>query len=157
MIDGFVRTNPDKVPYVKQIIISIGTNDIKFFRKDNGLNKRATPGNMNVFYKPLTNIVKSLRYYFGKGVHICFQSVLPMRVMYTYTCENFLGFNDILQSICKEMGCLYLDWFKLFLNEDSTDYNKALYCDCFHLNRAGYNLLHKCLKWAIDCDRYYQH
>ena len=154
MVECFARTNPEKVPFVKQVIISMGTNDIKYLRKDNGRNNMATPGDMNIFYKPLVNIIKSLRYYFGRNVKICFQSVLPMRAMYTYTCPNFLNFNCLLQSICAEMGCLYLDWFKLFLNDDSSDYNKALFSDWFHLNRAGYSLLHKCLKWAIDCDRY---
>ena len=60
----------------------MGTNNIKYFRKDNAMDKRATPGNTTIFYKSLINIIKSLRYHFGKGVHIYFQSVLLMKAMY---------------------------------------------------------------------------
>ena len=48
----------------------------------------------------------------------------------------------------------YLDWFAMYLNSDHSDFNKALYSDSVHLNKAGYNLLHRCLKTAVDCDRY---
>ena len=154
MLNTFVDTNHNKVPFVTQIILSLGTNDIKYFRRENGRNKCATPGNMRVFYKPLTNLIKSIRYFFGNNVKICMQSVLPMRAQYTYTCANVLNFNSLLKSICNELDCFYLDWMHLFVNEDASDYNKRMFSDFCHLNRFGYDLLHRCLKSAVDGDRY---
>ena len=77
-----------------------------------------------------------------------------MRAMYTYTCANFINYNKLLLSICREMGCFYLDWFAMYLNTDRSDFNKVLYSDNIHLNRTGYNLIQRCLKTAVDCDRY---
>ena len=154
MIENFVAGNADKVPHVKQIILSLGTNDIKHYRVDNGRGRRATPGNVRKFYHPIINLVNSLRRHFGTNVSIYFTSVLPMKVMYTYTARNFLNFNMLLREICGTMGCGYLNWFNYFLDSNGYDYNKELYADPIHLNRAGYELLHKGLKYAVDADRY---
>ena len=154
MVQNFAVTNPNKIAMVQQVILSLGTNDIKHFRQDNGRGNMATPGDLSVFYRPLINLIKSVRYHFGNSVRIYFQSVLPMRIMYTYTAQNFEGFNRLLESICKEMGCSYLDWFNMFLNPNGNDYNRDLFVDSVHLNKRGYDLIHKCLKYAVDTDRY---
>ena len=78
-----------------------------------------------------------------------------MKAMYTYTANNFLNFNRLLQVLCSKMECCYLDWFNYFLDSEGNDYNKQLYADPFHLNRGGYELLHKGLKYAVDADRYF--
>ena len=121
---------------------------------DNARKSLATPGNMAVFSKPVENVVNRLRYHFGNDVTICFQSVLPMRNLYTYTVKNFLGFNCLLKEICHNMGCRYLDWFNLFLDADGYDINFSLFADNVHLNRDGYNLIHRCLKNLVDSDRF---
>ena len=77
-----------------------------------------------------------------------------MRVLYSYTAKNFEGFNVLLRQICNEMNCKFLDWFKLFLNDVGNDYNSNLFADSIHLNRKGYDVLHRCLKYAVDADRY---
>ena len=163
MLENFVAVNPEKVPRVNKVILAIGTNDIRHYRTDNGRQALATPGNMSVFYKPLENLVKSLRYFFGRDVVINFQCVLPMRIMYTYTVANFLNFNHLLQELCFNLGCTYLDWFKYFLDSDGCDINKHLYADNVHLNRNGYDIIHRFLKNVADTDRFsyfhkfYQH
>ena len=149
MVQNFALTNHDKVCRVKHVIVSVGTNDIKHYRSDNGPGKKATPGDMRKFHQPLVNLVKSIKYFFGRDVRISFQSVLPMRLMYTYTAENFLNFNLLLKSVCLELNCNFLDWFYMFLDYHRFDHNKELFSDPFHLNRRGYDLLHKCLKYAL--------
>ena len=157
MVQKFAATNVDKVPRVKHVIVSVGTNDIKHYRTDNGQGKTATPGDMRRFHKPLSNLVKSIRYHFGSDVRISFQSVLPMRLMYSYTATNFLNFNLLLNSICSEMGCYYLDWFHMFLDGQKFDHNRELFSDPFHLNRRGYDLVHKCFKRALQYDGCFSH
>ena len=151
MIENFALSNPTKVQRVKHVILSLGTNDIKHYRVDNGRGRRATPGDISKFYHPIINIIDSLRLHFGQDVHIYFTSVLPMKVMYTYTASNFLNFNNLLQRICNDKGCCYLDWFGFFLDADGNDYNKKLYVDPFHLNKFGYDVLHNCLNYFLCC------
>ena len=128
----------------------VGTNDIKHYRVDNGRGRRATPGSMGKFKAPLEILIRLIRQTFGHNVEICLQSVLPMKCMYTYTGPNFNNFNSLLMSICRNLNCTFLDWFSLFLNEQGSDFDKAYYSDNVHLNRSGYNILHKCLKGVID-------
>ena len=52
------------------------------------------------------------------------------------------------------MGCKYLDWFGLFLDADGHDINLNLFADNVHLNRNGYDLIHKCFKNVVDSDRF---
>jgi hypothetical protein len=155
MIENFSTTNADKIPRVEQVILNLGTNDLRHYRVDNGRGRRATPGDVSKFYHPIINLIKRLRHHFGAKVRICFISVLPMKNMYTYTATNFLNFNQQLQSICSEMECCYLDWFPYFVDSEGYDFNKKLYSDPVHLNRDGYELLHKGLKYAVDVDGYF--
>ena len=147
LIDNFAHLNSEKVSRVKQVILSMGTNDIKFLSK----------GSVNMFQGHIEQLIHSIRYHFGKDVHICIKSVLPMRIMYTYTVKNFLDFNEMLQHISYCMGCTYLDCFGYFLDEQMRDINRGLYVDPFHLNGYGYKVLEKCLKEAVDVDRYYRY
>ena len=150
MLDNFAAANREKVPHVKQLIISLGTNDIKHYRTDNGRNVKATPGDITVFYSPIVHLIHSARYHFGSNVQICLQSVLPMRLLYTYTGINFLNFNRLLKHICREFNCHYLNYFDMFLDDQGYDHNRALFSDTIHLNHRGYDLLHKCLKYTVD-------
>ena len=94
---------------VQQVILSLGTNDIKHFRRDNGRGNIATPVDFSVFYRPL---IESVRFHFGNTVRINFESVYYENYVH---CSKFEGFNRSLESICEEMGCYYLDWFNIFL------------------------------------------
>ena len=131
MLRDFAGCNPDKVKRVSCVIFSCGTNDIKHLRS-----KQLGP-----LYKPLCDLVSLTRRYFGHRVEICFQSVLPMRIMYKYTVENFLNFNRLLKSICCQCDCTYIDWFRNFLDYEGFDINRAFYADPFHLNRLGISTL----------------
>ena len=157
MLENFAVANTDKTHRVKQIIFSLGTNDIKFYRTDNGLNRRATPGDMNIFCRPIENLIQCARYFFGDYVRIYFQSVLPMKIMYTYTADNFLGFNEVLRKICDKSGCHFFDIFNSFIDSNGHDYNRNLFCDPYHLNRYGYGVLHDCLKYVVGADRHYNY
>jgi hypothetical protein len=115
LLENFATTNTEKIPRIKTVVISVGTNDIKYFRNDVGRGRRAIPGDLGSLRLPLLNLVKSARYYFGNRVEVIFQSVIPMRCMYTYTAANFLGFNKLLQDIiCRDLNCGYLDVFDYF-------------------------------------------
>ena len=131
MVRDFADSQPSKVHRVNRVVFSCGTNDIKHLRS-----KQLGP-----LYKPLCDLVLLARRYFGHRVEICFQSVLPMRIMYKYTVENFLNFNRLLKSICCQCDCTYIDWFRNFLDYEGFDINRAFYADPFHLNRLGISTL----------------
>ena len=143
-LENFATTNTEKIPRIKTVVISVGTNDIKHFRKDVGRGRRAIPGDLGCLRLPLSNLVKSARYYFGNRVEIIFQSVIPMRCMYTYTAANFLGFNKLLRDVCHDLNCGFMDVFDYFLDSSGADYNRNLYADPLHLNRFGIPVLEKC-------------
>lgn len=142
MLDNFAETNSDRVSHVRQIIFSIGTNDIKIHRQDIGR-----------FKKSICQLVTKARKIFGEHVNIHFQSTLPMRNLYTYTIDNFIGFNNLLKEICKELYCCYFDCFNEFLDYEHYDHNKYLFADHLHLNRRGYAVLQNCLASIINVDR----
>ena len=133
IVNNFATSNSDKLPRVKKVVFSIGTNDIKFLS-----NKSIGP--LRKYICDLVNLSKSL---FGLNVGIAFQSILPMRIMYSYTVENFLNFNCLLQNVCCWHGCQYLDWFNYFLDEKFEDVNQKFYFDSIHLNRAGIAVLNR--------------
>ena len=142
-IQNFVATNPNIIPWVKTVVLSVGTNDIKHLRKDMGRGRRAIPGDVGVFYHPLLNLVRTVRYLFGRGVEVILQSAIPMKCMYTYTAVNFLAYNRLLQSVCHDLNCGFMDVFDFFLDSSGNDYNSNLYVDPLHLNRFGIQVLEK--------------
>ena len=142
MVDDFIQTNPERISHVSQIIFSVGTNDIKLHRQ-----------NIGRFKKSLCQLIAKARKSFGEDVSIHFQSVLPMRNLYTYTIDNFLGFNKLLMEVCRELYCYYFDCFNEFLDYEHYDHNTYLFSDHIHLNRRGYAVLHNCLKSIINVDR----
>ena len=133
MVRDFADSQPSKVHRVNRVVFSCGTNDIKFLKS-----KQLGPLREN-----LCNLIHLARQVFGYGVDILFQSVLPMRVMYSYTVENFLNFNRLLQNVCCGYGCRYIDWFHYFLDSNGDDINDIFYADPIHLNRRGIATLNK--------------
>ena len=113
------------------VILSCDTNDIKHLRS-----RKLGP-----LYKSITALVALARKLFGQGVIISFQSVLPMRVVYDYTVENFLNFNRLLQTECSQYNCYYIDWH--FLDYNGDDINLLFYSDSIHLTSRGISYLNK--------------
>ena len=134
MVDDFGDTNIDRLHRVRKVIFSLGTNDIKIHRQQIGR-----------FKQPLYKLIEKTRRIFGENVYIYFQSVIPMRNLYTYTIHNFLGFNNLLKEVCRELYCFYFDCFEEFLDYDHFDYNRYLFADHLHLNRRGYTVLQNCI------------
>ena len=133
MMKDFVESQPTTASRVANVILSCGTNDIKHLRSRQ----------LGPLYKSITDLVALTRKLFGQGVIISFQSVLPMRVMYDYTIENFLNFNRLLQTECSQYNCYYIDWFWHFLDYNGDDINLLFYSDSIHLNRRGISYLNK--------------
>ncbi len=106
-----------------------------------GRGRRAIPGDLRTFRQPLIDVAKCARYHFGKQVEVIFQSIIPMRCMYTYTAANFIGFNMLLRDICYELNCGYMDVFDFFLDCNGVDYNRNLFVDPLHLNSIGLQVL----------------
>ena len=124
------------------MILSFGTNDILYTRK--GVNHLVSP----VF--EAINKVKTL----FPGALIFVQSVLPMRNIYWYTADNFLGFNDILREVSSKTNAYYIDIFDEFLSPDRYDHDKSLFWDYIHLNKSGLIILCDWLKWIVNCDSF---
>ena len=133
MVKDFAYSHPSKIQRVNRVVFSFGTNDIKFLSS-----KQLGP-----FREHICSLILLSRRLFGPNVKVSFQSVLPMRIMYTYTVENFLNFNRLLQNVCCGNDCEYLDWFGYFLDSQFKDINKSLYVDPFHLNRSGIAILNR--------------
>ena len=85
------------------------------------------PGDRRIFIEPIEELILLSRQYFGEIVKIYFHSVIPMRCQYTYTAENFKGFNTLLEHICRVNGCFCIDWFNEFLDRRGSDIDFSLY------------------------------
>ena len=140
-IDDFVLTDPYANDFEK-VILSFGTNDIKYER--HGI--KYLKG--HVFR--IVNKVKSA----FPGAMIFIQCTLPMKNLYWYTSINFLGFNDILEEVAYKTNCYFIDCFNSFLSEDKMDYEKRLFKDPWHLNRRGLGILCSWLKPIINFDSF---
>ena len=123
---------------IDKIIVSIGTNDIKY--SQHGV------GHLRKFLIELANTAKDL----FPHATLIFQSCLPIKVTYSYTVRNVLDFNSLLREICLSLDCVYLDCFNSFLSSDREDYNKYLYSDWLHLNGKGLAILAKWFKYVVN-------
>ena len=139
LAQDFYHENSSIIDQIDKIIISVGTNDIKFF---NGHKY-----DINARFRPhLINLVKSLKHMYPHA-QIIFQCVLPIRVMYNYTASSVEQFNRLLFNVCERYGCIFFDCFDKFL--DGWDYNKEFYRDSFHLNEHGLKLLCRDYKYIV--------
>lgn len=141
MVKDFYE-NDEQSDDVNKIILSLGTNDIKF--ASNGVNK---------FRRSIIELVRSIKSMFP-GALIYIQCVLPMKLRFHYTARNVLQFNNILYNICTMERCLYIDCFRDFIDQAGFDYNKNLYKDNLHLNRRGIGVLCRWLKHCINRDTF---
>ena len=137
----FYHENRGSVYKVDKIIINVGTNEIKWFNScRNDVYKR--------FRSPLTYLIRDIKSMYPQA-QIIFQSVLPIRIFYTYTAKSVHEFNHLLIELCQTYGCIFLDSFGLFLDSYQRDINSELYRDKWHLNDAGIKILCRELKYAI--------
>lgn len=127
-----------KADNIDKIIISVGTNDIKYSRRGVGHLR-----------KYLTELISTSKALFPRA-KIIFQCCLPIKIAYTYTVTNVLEFNRLLRALCSEFDCTYLDCFTDFLSDDKNDYNKAIYSDWLHLNGKGLSILSRWLKFVVN-------
>lgn len=137
----FYVENPQSIDIVDRIIISVGTNEVKFFNSERyDIYKR--------YRAPLIELVKNLKFMYPHAI-ITFQSVLPIRLYYRYTAKSIYRFNDLLFEICRNYGCMFLDCFEDFLDQYHYDINRDLYRDNLHLNDIGLSRLCRALKFLI--------
>ena len=123
---------PDKLDLeIKNIILSVGTNDIRF--KDKGVHD---------LYTPVQQLVSKTRRLFPQA-KIFVQSCLPIIVEKPYTVRNVKDFNQILRRCCKATReCFYIDSFSNFLDNNPNKYPKLyLYRDAVHLSGRGLGML----------------
>ena len=135
MVEHFYFTHPSSND-VDKIIFSFGTNDIKYQR--NGVYK---------FKKLILNLIHKTKELYPHAI-IFIQSVLPMKLQFYYTANNFLTFNRLLIELCRSERCSFIDCFFDFIS--GNDYNRLLYKDHLHLNKRGLGLLCRWLKHAIN-------
>ena len=148
MLEQFTTTKPDVAARVTRVIVSFGTNDIRFYHGRYG-----TPGDMQIFVEPLRRLTSKIRKSFGKGVSICYQAVLPMNPVYKYSVANIISFNRLLSDFCSQQGCAFLDWVWYFLDPlYHLDYSMFA-LDGVHLNGKGYRKVEEMLQYSIDADR----
>lgn len=136
-MENFHAQHPS-APYVDKILFSLGTNDIKYSRH-------------GVFHlkQVVINLISKAKELFPGSI-IMFQSCLPIKILYRYTCKNVLNFNDMIRNLCGLYNCIYVDCFRYFLSRDGYDYNRSLYYDWLHLNDEGLGVLARCLSAVVN-------
>lgn len=97
MKDFYDTAKNETIKDIKNVIFSLGTNDVKRYKQD-----------IYKYWHPLKNLINQARSYFGPNINIYFQSLIPMRVLYNYTANNFLGFNKLLREMCFRFKCKYI-------------------------------------------------
>lgn len=139
--EDFYIENAPSVNLVDKIILSLGTNEVKWFNSDKyDICKR--------YRAPLIDLIKSLKYMFPHAI-IIFQSVLPIRLYYKYTAKSVNQFNGLLFDICRNYGCMFLDCFNDFLDQFHFDHDASLFRDSCHLNDFGLSRLCQAFKYII--------
>ncbi len=130
LVDNFHDRNPSALD-VEKIILSFGTNDIKYDSSKAGVSKLRVP---------IGNLIAKVKHLFPDAI-ILIQCVLPLRNLYWYTSRNVLGLNRLLYQLCLNYNCVFIDIFRDFLSADARDHNRNLFYDHFHLNFYGRKVL----------------
>ena len=137
----FHEENLRSIHKIDKIVVSVGTNDIKWYN--------CFVRNMRRDMKPkLISLVKELKQLFPSA-QIYFHTVLPIRVVYKYTASSVHQFNNLLLEVCTQYRCFFFDCFSRFLDKQGNFYDRTLFRDNFHLNDAGLKVLCRALKFMI--------
>ena len=115
---------------VDKIIVSVGTNDIQN-------NKRHTVGHL---YTPMQKLLAKIKTYYPAAT-VYVQSLLPQKIVNSYTVSNVLGFNRLLLRLCAQSKCYFIDLFTDFLGENNHINPKLYRWDGIHLSNKGLSLL----------------
>ena len=141
MAHDFHYENPHSIHKVDKIVVSAGTNEIKWYN--------CHTKNLRHEFKPkLIDLILDLKQLFP-AAHITFQTVLPIRIVYNYTVDSVHGFNNLLLEVCSQFGCTFYDCFSRFLDRRGSYPNKLLYRDNWHLSDIGLKVLCRALKFLI--------
>lgn len=141
MAHDFHYENPHSIHKVDKLIVSVGTNEIKWYNCHNK--------NLRHEFKPkLIDLILDLKQLFP-AAHITFQTVLPIRIVYNYTVDSVHGFNNLLLEVCSQFGCTFYDCFSRFLDREGANPNRLLYRDNWHLSNIGLKVLCRALKFLI--------
>ena len=138
----FCYENPISISKVDKVIINVGTNEVKHF---NSYYRKIS----DYFWGPLCKLVQKIKQLFYNA-QIIFQSVLPIKIIFTYNIKSIHLFNRLLINICERYGCIFHDCFGLFLDHAEWDINYSLYSrKGIHLNERGLGVLCRALKYVI--------
>ena len=141
MANDFHQENLRSIHKIDQIVVSVGTNDIKWYDCfDRNLRRDLKP--------KLITLVKELKQLFTSA-QIYFHTVLPMRIVYKYTAASVHQFNNLLYEVCCQYRCFFFDCFARFLDQQGIFYNRALFRDNWHLSTAGLKVFCRALKFMI--------
>lgn len=141
MAEDFHHENLSSIHKIDKIIVSVGTNDVKFY------NSRVR--NMSKDLRPkLISLVKLLKQLFPSA-QVHFQTMLPIKITYNYTAESVHQFNNLLLDICTQYNCFFFDCFSRFLDNEGIFYNRTLFRDKYHLNNAGLKVFCRALKFLV--------
>ena len=135
MLDDFYKSSECNSGAVKKVIISVGTNDIRYCRKGVG----------HLFF-PVKNLIHKIKTFFPDA-RVYLQSLIPVRYQHNnpenpHIVKNVLEFNRLLLKVAMTEDCLFFDMFGKFL--DSTPSRipiPGLYRDTVHLSTSGLSIL----------------
>ncbi len=141
MAGDFHYENPHSIHKVDKIVVSVGTNDIKWYN--------CHVKNLRREFKPkLITLIQDLKLLFPFA-SISFQTVLPIRIVYNYTVDSVHQFNNLLLEVCSQFSCTFFDCFSRFLDREGVHPNRLFYRDNWHLNDIGLKVLCRALKFLI--------
>ena len=141
MANDFHQENPRSIHKIYQIVVSVGTNDVKWYN--------CFARNLKRDMKPkLVSLIKELKLLFPPA-EIYFHTVLPMRIVYKYTATSVHQFNNLLYEVCSQYNCFFFDCFARFLDQQGIFYCSSLFRDNRHLSNAGLKVLCRALKFMI--------
>ena len=135
LVDGFYKSKDCNPSNVDKVIMSIGTNDIRYCRNGVG----------HLFF-PVRNLVQKVKTLFPLA-RIYIQSLIPIRYHQNNPgnlkiVENVLEFNKLLLKAAAEENCFFFNMFDKFL--DPTPARVPIphyYRDAVHLSSAGLSIL----------------
>ena len=136
-VDEYFKSDQCNSSAVHKIIVSMGTNDIRWCKSGVGH-----------LYYPMQNFICRLKTFFPNA-KIFIQSLTPVRYHRTRpenasVVENVLEFNKILLKVAVAEECWYFDMMDKFL--DNTPFRipvPGLFRDSVHLSPSGLSILAK--------------
>ena len=118
-IEKYHDENSSKVN-VKKLFISVGTNDIRYVYSRGVKHLKA----------PLIRLLDRAKELFPSA-EVYVHSVLPGFEENCWTAGNVMDVNRLIRSVCSEKGVYYLNFFRLFL-QNNGNRNASLFRDSVH-------------------------